>query len=59
MLIKDDRAVYLFKKRGWRWGGDWHSIKDYQHFDKTPPRHRKRRVRKISKTVPENGVSLF
>ena len=59
MLIKGDRAVYLFKKRGWRWGGDWHSIKDYQHFDKTIPVQRRKSVRKIPKTVPENGVSRF
>lgn len=23
-----------FKKRGWTWGGDWKSLKDYQHFQK-------------------------
>ena len=23
-----------FKKRGWTWGGDWNSLKDYQHFEK-------------------------
>lgn len=22
------------KKRGWIWGGDWNSLKDYQHFEK-------------------------
>jgi len=22
------------KKRGWTWGGDWNSLKDYQHFEK-------------------------
>lgn len=26
--------VIEFKKRGWRWGGDWTSLKDYHHFDK-------------------------
>ena len=26
--------VKLFKRKGWRWGGDWRTIKDYQHFDK-------------------------
>jgi hypothetical protein len=26
--------VKEFKKRGWSWGGDWKSIKDYQHFEK-------------------------
>ncbi|WP_456391931.1 M15 family metallopeptidase, partial [Nitratifractor sp.] len=34
LLLPGDRAVSAFKKRGWRWGGDWHGIKDYQHFDK-------------------------
>lgn len=26
--------VKEFKKRGWRWGGEFNSLKDYQHFDK-------------------------
>jgi len=25
----------IFKKRGWRWGGDWQSPKDWQHFEKS------------------------
>lgn len=24
--------VDAFKKRGWEWGGDWKSVKDYMHF---------------------------
>ncbi len=32
-LAADHPVVIEFKKRGWRWGGDWKS-KDYQHFDK-------------------------
>jgi len=24
--------VDAFKKRGWNWGGDWLSVKDYMHF---------------------------
>jgi peptidoglycan LD-endopeptidase CwlK len=24
----------LFKSFGWIWGGDWETIKDYQHFEK-------------------------
>lgn len=31
---KDDLAVTLFKDRGWIWGGDWKSLKDWQHFEK-------------------------
>ncbi len=27
-------VVRAFKSRGWRWGGDWTSCKDYQHFDR-------------------------
>jgi peptidoglycan LD-endopeptidase CwlK len=23
-----------FKKRGWKWGGNWRTTKDYQHFEK-------------------------
>ncbi|SFV52427.1 hypothetical protein MNB_SV-6-162 [hydrothermal vent metagenome] len=33
-----DYIVKLFKQRGWRWGGEWHGIKDYQHFDKPTKR---------------------
>ncbi len=28
------QIVRIFKKYGFRWGGDWHCCKDYQHFDK-------------------------
>jgi len=34
IIAKGDPIVRLFKSRGWRWGGGWHNIKDYQHFDK-------------------------
>lgn len=33
--IKRDDVVYnAFTKRGFTWGGDWNSSKDYQHFQK-------------------------
>lgn len=28
-------VVDVFKKHGWEWGGDWKSLKDYPHFQKT------------------------
>ena len=31
----DDLCVREFKKRGFEWGGDWKTRKDYQHFEKT------------------------
>ena len=33
-ITADSRIVEEFKKRGWTWGGDWQSLKDYQHFQK-------------------------
>ena len=34
MIKADGIVVKTFKKYGWTWGGDWKSIKDYQHFSK-------------------------
>lgn len=32
---KFKQMVQLFKDHGYTWGGDWHSIKDTPHFEKT------------------------
>ena len=37
-LAPDSPIVKTFKRLGWTWGGNWKSLKDYQHFQKTPPR---------------------
>ena len=34
MIRKGDACYEAFIKRGWTWGGDWKSLKDYQHFEK-------------------------
>lgn len=34
MIVKDDICYKAFKERGWIWGGEWKTIKDYQHFQK-------------------------
>ncbi len=34
MLLKRDKAVKIFEKHGWQWGGDFSPYKDYQHFAK-------------------------
>ena len=34
MIKKGDIIYRAFIKRGWTWGGDWNSVKDYQHFQK-------------------------
>jgi len=33
-LTRNSIIVKAFLKRGWIWGGNWHSTKDYQHFEK-------------------------
>ena len=33
-ILADSELVKEFKRRGWQWGGDWKSLKDYQHFEK-------------------------
>lgn len=32
-MDEDDLAVKLFKEKGFTWGGDYKSLKDYQHFE--------------------------
>ncbi|MBK9099143.1 MAG: M15 family metallopeptidase [bacterium] len=33
-ISSSSQLVKEFKQRGWSWGGDWKSLKDYQHFEK-------------------------
>lgn len=33
-ITRDDVCYREFMKRGFVWGGDWTSLKDYQHFEK-------------------------
>ena len=35
MIHADDVVVRAFAAIGWRWGGDWSSMKDYMHFSLT------------------------
>jgi peptidoglycan L-alanyl-D-glutamate endopeptidase CwlK len=34
-ICPDSEIVKAFKEKGWSWGGDWKSLKDYQHFQKS------------------------
>ncbi len=34
IITADGICVRIFKSHGWEWGGDWNSLKDYQHFEK-------------------------
>ena len=33
-IDKDDLCYRLFTKHGFKWGGSWRSLKDYQHFER-------------------------
>ncbi len=35
MIARGDAAWRAFHEIGWSWGGDWNSLKDYQHFSAT------------------------
>ena len=35
MIHPDDIVVRAFAAIGWKWGGDWVSMKDYMHFSAT------------------------
>lgn len=35
-LAPDCPVVKTFLSLGWKWGGDWKSLKDYMHFEKEP-----------------------
>ena len=34
LIDRQDLCYKLFMAHGFRWGGDWKSVKDYQHFEK-------------------------
>lgn len=34
VLLPYSRAMQIFKRHGFSWGGDWIGVKDYQHFQK-------------------------
>jgi len=35
MITADGPVVAAFREIGWGWGGDWTTLKDYQHFSAT------------------------
>ena len=35
MIRRGGLVVRAFARIGWSWGGDWHTLKDYQHFSAT------------------------
>ena len=36
LIKEEDSCFQAFTRRGYSWGGHWTSLKDYQHFEKSP-----------------------
>lgn len=58
LIRKNDFCYKLFKKHGWSWGGDWRTMKDYQHFEKksllkTLKQKHKNKKKKSAKNINE------
>lgn len=34
VFLAESLGVQFLKSRGWKWGGDWSSVKDWHHFQK-------------------------
>ena len=34
LITEEGICYHAFTKRGWKWGGTWKNVKDYQHFCK-------------------------
>lgn len=34
VFLPESQGVQFLKSRGWKWGGDWSSLKDWHHFQK-------------------------
>ncbi len=63
IIVHSDYIIELFKERGWKWGGDWRTIKDYQHFEKPvknrsvsqpTPKYIPRHYKEVDNIHPEN-----
>lgn len=54
MLLPYDNVVLTFKDYGWIWGGDWRTIKDYQHFEYRYKKRTKNRHFRIENFMSSN-----
>lgn len=53
MIDHHDLCFKVFKSKGWLWGGDWESSKDYQHFYKPKENLVKSAVNKLKGLVSD------
>lgn len=50
-IDRTDLCYCIFKRHGWKWGGDWRNSKDYQHFYKEYDSPLKMVVRKLKSAI--------
>ena len=57
LITKKSICYKVFKQKGWTWGGDWKSLKDYQHFEKKLSDFKKESKYSLAfKNLPKNAV---
>lgn len=57
LITKKSICYKVFKQKGWRWGGDWKSLKDYQHFEKRLSTFKKdKKYSLVFENLPANAV---
>ena len=57
IILEDDPIVQIFAYYGWKWGGRWRTLKDYQHFEKQAVKEKTLKGEKKEKKI--SPKSLF
>ena len=57
IILEDDPIVQIFAYYGWKWGGGWRTLKDYQHFQKQAVKEKMLKGEKKEKKI--SPKSLF
>lgn len=50
-IDRTDLCYCIFRRHGWKWGGDWNNSKDYQHFYKEYDSPLKMAVNKLKRAL--------
>lgn len=50
-IDRTDLCYCIFKRHGWKWGGEWQNSKDYQHFYKERKTPLKTAVKRLKKAL--------
>ena len=50
-IDRTDLCYCIFRRHGWKWGGDWNNSKDYQHFYKEYDSPLKLVVKKLKRAL--------